>query len=440
MEFNFFKKKKVNNTNNNIAYRNDAGSAITSHYTGFSSGVNVTIDTMLQIPTAGACLDMITNAISQLPIYLYEENQNGEITKLTGDYRERLLNDEPSEFETGDNLKRQIVKDYLIHGNSYNYIERIGNEVKSITNLNPENIEVVKFIKQGYKLVKADIIYKLEDNDEDSGKSSKKKEIKFKSLDVLTVVQNSTDGLNGKGVLYFGAEVLKSALEEKEYTQHLYKNSALPLGILSTDGRLSDDNYNNVKNSWQQIYTGVENAGKTVILEEGLKYSPISLKPSDLLLTDNRKDNVSDICKLFNLPESLIDVSKAKYGSLEQNNAHFLQYTLSPIISVIESSLNKSLLLEDEKTKGCFFAFDTSEVLRTTEKELVDSTISSVNGGLLSLNEGRRKLNMKPVNDDIIKLNLGNVFYYPTTGEMIVPNLGTKVDKEGNKENEQKLE
>ena len=64
------------------------------------------------------------------------------------------------------------------------------------------------------------------------------------------------------------------------------------------------------------------------MLEEGLDYTPVSLKPGDLLLTENRKDTVGDICKLFNIPESLVDVTKIKYGSLEQNNIHFLQYIL----------------------------------------------------------------------------------------------------------------
>ena len=135
------------------------------------------------------------------------------------------------------------------------------------------------------------------------------------------------------------------------------------------------------------------------------------------------------------MPESLINSSANKYGSLEQNNIHYLQYTLSPVLCSIENALNKTVLLEEEKEQGLFWLFDTSEVLKTTEKEKYESIKVGLDSGVISLNEARYKLNYKAINDNIMKWSLGSVLYYPETGEMKIPNMGIGIgvdDKEVN--------
>ena len=218
---------------------------------------------------------------------------------------------------------------------------------------------------------------------------------------------------------------------ENLYKENLYENGALPLGLLKTKGRLTENAINKLRESWSKLYSGAKNSYKTVVLEEGLEYSPISLNPNDLALNSNVRDNISDICKLFNMPESLINSSANKYGSLEQNNIHYLQYTLSPVLTSIENALNKNILLEDEKKQGLFWLFDTSEVLKTTEKEKFESIKVGLDAGVISLNEARYKLNYKAIEDNIMKWSLGSVLYYPETGEMKIPNMGIGIGTNG---------
>lgn len=400
------------------------GTSITSLFSGEDY---VSEDTIQKIPTAKACTELISGTIAQLPIYLYKETDKG-IVRVTGDKRENLLNSEPNEFQTGFNFKKQIVKDFLNYGFSYTYIDRLGNDISELVNLKSRNIYVEKYIQDGYRIVDADIRLYTTETGRHIRTPKKKILNTFKPYECLIVLSDSHDGLTSKGVLEKGKDVFKIALEEKKYTSSIYKNGALPLGVLKSQNRLTKPVIDRLRESWQSLYTGGSNAGKTVILEEGLDYTPVSLKPGDLLLTDNRKDVVSDICKLYNCPESLIDVSKIKYGSLEQNNIHFLQYTLSPIITAIEDGLNKSILLEQEKEEGYFFSFDTSEVLRTTDGEKYSAIKTALDGGFMSINEARYKLNLPAIEDDIMKWTLGAVLYYPKTGEMKIPNMGIGID------------
>ena len=395
----------------------------------FSAPDYISEETIQKIPTAKVCSDLISGTIAQLPIYLYQETEKG-VERVLDDPRETLLNSEPNEFQTAFNFKKQIVEDYLNYGCSYSYVERAGNDIVELVNLRSKNIYVDKYIQDGFRVIDADIRLYTVEKGRHMAKPKKKIINTFKPYDCIIVLKDSHDGLTSTGILEAGKDVFKIALEEKKYTSSIYKNGALPLGILKSQGRLTEPVIRRLKESWQSLYSGGSNAGKTVILEEGLDYTPVSLKPGDLLLTDNRKDTVSDICKLYNLPESLIDVSKIKYGSLEQNNIQFLQYTLSPIISAFEDGLNKSLLLEEEKRQGYFFAFDTSEVLRTTDKERYEAIKVALDGGFMSINEARYKINMPAINDDIMKWTLGAVLYYPQTGEMKIPNMGIGVGAE----------
>ena len=408
------------------------GTSITSL---FNPEQSIGEDVVLKIPTVQSCYELIAGTIAQLPIYLYRETEDGSVDKISDDYRNILLNDEPNEFQSAYSMKKQMVKDYLFRGATYSYVERNGNEILEIITLNASDIIVDKYIKDGFRVVDADIkVMSKQEGRQGNGKNDKKPLQILKPYDCIIALKDSSDGLTSKGILDYGKDVFQVALEEKKYTSGIYKNGALPLGVLKTTGRLTQGAVDKLKASWQSLYSGSSNAGKTVILEEGLDYSPVSLKPGDLLLTDNRKDVISDICKLFNLPESLIDVTKIKYGSLEQNNIHFLQYTLSPILTALENGLNRALLLEEEKKNGYFFAFDTSEVLRSTDREKYDAVKVALDGGIMSINEARYKLNLPKIKDDVMKWSLGAVLYYPETGEMKIPNMGIGIEGAENKD------
>jgi HK97 family phage portal protein len=221
-----------------------------------------------------------------------------------------------------------------------------------------------------------------------------------------------------------GEKILQQATDEMEYTYNIFQRGALPLGILKTAARLSQPAIDRLRESWASLYGGAKNSAKTVILEEGMEYSPLSMKPTDLQLNESKSGTNSEICKLFGVPESMITTAANKYGSIEQNNLHFLKHCLAPIIGSFESSADKSLLLETEKQEGYFFRFDTSELLRATEKERVEAVELGLRSGLFTINEARGKLDLPNIDEDVFMWGLQSVLYNPKTGEMKVPNMG----------------
>lgn len=384
-------------------------------FSSFSTDAPITEDQAMKIPSVVACVELIAGSIAQLPVYLYRENEKGEVIKIPNDRRVRLLNHEPNEIMNGYSFKKRVVKDYLFYGTSYTKKEMARNEILELYPFDMKNINVTKYLINGYK---HDADIKLMNYHSSDGATAV-----FKPHELLMILKDSEDGITSQGVLNFGADILLLAMNESEYSSNILRNGALPIGVIKSGGRLSKDAINKLRAGWESLYSGSKNSGRTVILEEGLEYSPISLKPNDLQLVDGRKITIAEIARLFNVPESMLNADANKYASNEQNNLHFLQYTLSPIMTSIEASLDKSLLLEEEKEKGYYFRFDTSEILRTTEKERIESAVEGLKGGVTSLNETRAKLDLPKLDDNYFMWSLGNVLFNPDTNEMFVPNM-----------------
>ena len=388
------------------------------------NGISVSEDSVLKIPSANCCLEIITGSIATLDVELYKRNIDGDIEKVLGDKRLFLLNNEPNEIQSAYNFKKALAKDFILQGKAFTKVEWSKNEVQELHNLPATRVTLNKYY-DGYK-TKYNVKYQAEGGGFD-----------FDADEVMCMFKDSANGIDSVGLLTTGRDIFKIALAELQYSENVMSNGALPIGILSTTGRLSKEAVTKLRNSWQNLYSrGSKTAASTVVLEEGMKYEPISLSPQALDLSGARKTTTAEVARLFNVPLSLVDASANKYNSLVQNNLHYLQYCLFPIITAMENAFNKYLLLEDEKQEY-FFKFNTSAVLQSTDQEKFEALNTAVSSGLLSVNEARNKLNMNALDNNFFKWTLGAVLYNPENDDVVIPNLGMATTLEKMKETQE---
>ncbi|WP_439033614.1 phage portal protein [Bacillus paranthracis] len=397
-------------------------------------GMAVNENTVTQIPTAEACLNLIVKTVSGLPIKLHKENADGSIEKIQNDYRVSLLNDED---ETYMNMK-SLVKDYLLHGQAFLYKRYdvttvLGEPMKSLKELNhlsAKNMQITKLYNDGIKHTDAEYQLTTFTGQYVGGN----KHETFKANELLRVINNPLNDFEGEGLLVRGNKLFKQALAEMEYTNGIYDRGALPLGILKATARLSQTAIERIREAWAKLYGGVRNSAKTVILEEGMDYQALSMNPNEIQMNETMSRTDSKICTLFGVPESLISTKANKYNTVGQNSLHFLKHTIAPILIDIEKVFNKELLTGKEKLQGYYFRFDTSELLRATEKERTETVAIGLEKGLLTINEARAKLDLPKIDDDVFMWGLNHVLYNPKTKEMKVPNTdgGTENQEKGN--------
>ena len=105
----FKKKEQENRSTVNYSPSHSSGTIFST----FTSSPVITEDEAIEIPSVVACIELVSSSIAQLPIYLYKENEKGEVERVLGDRRVFLLNSEPNPLLNGYNFKKRIVKDYL---------------------------------------------------------------------------------------------------------------------------------------------------------------------------------------------------------------------------------------------------------------------------------------------------------------------------------------
>lgn len=368
--------------------------------------VKIKEEEVLKIPTVKSAVELISNSIAQLPIYLYKEDEEENVIKIKQDYRVGLLNEISNKYSTGNILKKKIVEDYLLYGKSYIYKDEQG----FLHNLSSKDITEENFTADNITIGRKEYVY--------NGISST----------MLTEEQVIEIDSGTRGALVDSSELFSIAIETLYFQKTLLDNSAIPTGILQSAARLTEPAIERLRKSWNALYNGSRNSGKTIILEEGLNYKPLALSPNDMQVNEINKHLVSEICRIFNIPESMLNSDANKYASNEQNLIQFLQNCLAPIISSIELSLAKEFLTDEEKQDGYYFRFDTSEILKTTEVEKITAITTALKSGIYSFNEARAKLDLHSVDDDYFVLGLGDVLKDSKTNKITVLNLGQNID------------
>ena len=146
---------------------------------------------------------------------------------------------------------------------------------------------------------------------------------------------------------------------------------------------------------------GQENAQKPIITPPGTKIGTIELP--DLVKTEIVKlydASCNAVYLLFNVPPEVINSKEQKYGSLSAKYEDFLRISIHPLCSHIAKCFEKSLF-EPEQLNSCFLKFNYDSLLDTDREKKIDSALKEYHGGILTLNETRRKLGLQSVEDDI---------------------------------------
>ena len=389
---------------------------------GFLSGVSddmYTAEQILSIPVAKACCDLIVNSIKSLPIELYERVDDNTVRQITDDYRVNLLNNAPNIIATGTDFKEKIIRDLVLHGNAYVDIERDGNNIVSLWNIDASDVGISKYSDREKPHIVKDVKFKIYSSN-----------VELNLDDVMILTQSSEDGgLTGQGVIARGYRTIELALNEIELNKNIMNNGSSPISVVKLDKNLSAEAQQRLRDSWTKMYASSQNAGKLLILEQGMEYEKLSFSPAELGLSASRSKTQTELCSLFGVPESMIDSTANTYGNVENSSIRFLQYSITPHINVIESSLNRSLLLEKEKNTK-FFKFNTDSVLQTTQRERYEALNVGISSGILSLNEARIKENLPPIDDNFHRLSLGSVMYDPKDRIYFIPNMSTVIDAE----------
>lgn len=176
--FNFFKKeeREFSSTNSN---QDD----LTKILEGSTKTSAITREMAMQIPSLKAGIGFIADLVSSLEIKLHKVN-DGKVETVSDDYRLKLLNDETGDTLNSYQMKQSLVRDFIITGNGYCYLNKDRNKISSIHYVEPSRVTITPSIdpifKDG-KLIVNGVLYN--------------------NYDFIIFAKNTVNGLSGKGLL-----------------------------------------------------------------------------------------------------------------------------------------------------------------------------------------------------------------------------------------------
>ena len=336
------------------------------------SGKSVTERTAMQTTAVYACVRIIAETVASLPLHVYEYTDSGKERVYTHPLY-RILHDIPNPEMNSFIMREVMMSHLLLWGNSYSQIIRNGRgDITALYPLMPEKMTVDRGSD-------GKLYYKYN--------SDKQGSFVFSKDEIFHIVGLGFDGLIGHSPIAMAKNAIGLSIAAEEYGSSFFSNSGTPSGVLEHPGVLKEPE--KVRDAWNKAYGGSGNAHKVAVLEEGMKFNPISINPQEAQFLETRKFQVNEICRIFRVPPHMIaDLEKSSFNNIEQQSLDFVTNTIRPWLVRIEQSIFQQLLNESEQEKY-FAKFNVDGLLRGDFQSRMNGYAVGRQNGWLSANDIR---------------------------------------------------
>ncbi|MBR3298934.1 MAG: phage portal protein [Clostridia bacterium] len=388
---------------------------------GTSSGKTVTERSAMQMTAVYACVRILSEAIAGLPLHLYRYKPDGGKEKAIDHPLYLILHDEPNPEMSSFVFRETLMTHLLLWGNAYAQVIRNGKgEVIALYPLMPNKMSVER--DENGKLYYR--YYKT--SDEPGGRN---KSVVLRSYDVLHIPGLGFDGLVGYSPIAMAKNAIGLSMATEEFGSKFFANGAAPSGVLEHPSTIKDPQ--RVREAWQSQFGGSSNSGKIAVLEEGMKYTPISIAPEQAQFLETRKFQINEIARIFRVPPHMLaDLEKSSFSNIEQQSLEFVKYTLDPWVIRWEQSIQRTLFTPTEK-RQYFVKFNVEGLLRGDYASRMSGYATARQNGWMSANDIRELENM-----DRIPPEEGGDLYLINGNMLPMANAGAFADGTGGEDAE----
>lgn len=356
---------------------------------------------VLGIPTVQACISMIADTISMLPVKMYER-ADGEIREVRDDKRLFLLNNDTGDTLNATEMKKAWVYDYFLGKGAYTYIERDIYAVPRAIRYVEEsrvtvNVSDIRAVSKDYTL---SVDGKL-----------------YAKSDFIKILRNSKGYGSGISVIAENPEIFAVYYNTMLFEKSLVKKGGVKKGFFTSQKQQTETAMARVKEAYARMYSNSQDAADSIlVLNEGMDFKEASATSVEMQLNENKVTNAGEICKIFGMPQEMLSGRAS-----EQVRTLFVSGAIMPVINIIEAALDSDFLLEREKSAR-YYAFDTKEITRGNMLERYRAYEIGLKNRFIMLDEVREQEDLKPTGLNYMFLGLQDVLLNPETGQMYTPN------------------
>lgn len=377
--------------------------SVRKYSTVFAGGPGVPTDASnsLAFPAVYACVRLLSETVGTLPCLTYRRDGDDR-DRVTDDPRAKMLATSPNPEMTAVEFYETVMGHLQLWGNAYVYKHRGPNGL-------------VDFM---YPLPPSGVSYRRDENGV-AWFELPQTEARYRISDVIHFRGFGPNGVVGYSPLSLHRRAFSVGQAQEQYADNLWKNQAMPGGVLQSDRELSDTAFERLKVEWNAAHQGVEQAGKTAFLESGVTWQALGMPPKDAEFLTQRKFQAAEIARIFRVPPHMIgDLDRATFSNIEQQSIDFVTHSLRPWLRRIEARLTAEVFDDPQRDADLFCEFKVDALLRGDTATRYAAHAVAIEHGFETRNEARRLENMRPLDgldEPIMPLNMGTATPVATT-------------------------
>ncbi|WP_096225795.1 phage portal protein [Geobacillus sp. FJAT-46040] len=399
-------------------------------FLGLSPGeVNVYGKNALKEATVYACIKILAESLSKLPLKIYLEGETG-VNKAVKHYLYKLLKLRPNPYMSASDFAKCNETQRNIHGNAYVNIET--DEKGRIVGLWPIDAGKVRIWIDDIGLFssKNHIWYEVDVGTE-RRKLMPNEILHFKSGVTL-------DGIVGVPPLDYLRATVENAAAAGRFINNFYKQGLQVKGIVQYVGDLNPEAQKKFREKFEEMSSGLKNSHRIALMPIGYEFKPISLTMSDAQFLENTELTIRQIATAFGIKmHQLNDLSRATHTNVAEQQRQFYVDTLLPILTMYEQEMTYKLFLDSEIDAGYYVKFNVDSMLRSDIKTRYEAYGIGIEKGFITPNEARALEEKPPLpGGDQLVFN-GNVIPLTMAGQQYMKGGGDsgQSSTEGNKGN-----
>lgn len=342
------------------------------------------IDGSLQVSAVWAAIELLTDNIASLPLFVYKRNQNnptGHKELARGTPLWLLLHDSPNRRHTPMEFWQFMTMNYLFRGNAYARIIRADNgEPIEMWPLASDQVEVEV-------LPDRSVVYKY----------IYEGKVAIYSEESIFHWRDKGNGIVGMSRLDYMRQTVALSVSTQNHATRTFSKDGKRPGVFMLDKVLTKQQREHIRANHSGLVEGSD--GDLMVLEAGAKFEPLSLSPVDLQLDLTRRFTVEEIARWFGISSVMInDTAKTTtWGTgVDQIIQGFYKFRLRPMLVSLEQAVERRVLSSNQRARY-EVEFSLDALLRGSLKERLETGSQAVQNGLMTRNEWRQLENLPPV-------------------------------------------
>lgn len=355
-------------------------------------GVTVSTARALEVATVLACAKVIADGCGVPALKVFRQNKDDTRELALNERIYHVLNRRPNQWQTSIEFRRQLTMHALLTGNGLAIKNVVGGQVRELIPVAPQNYEIREVGRYEYRFRVWDQWGHIGD---------------FTPEQVFHLPNHQWDLLQGMNAVRLARSAIGLSIGAESYQADLVENGGRPAGLLSSETSLNPDALARVKQSWQAFSTNKR--GGTAVLDQGFKYTPLSMNSVDAQHLETRRFQIEEVCRAFAVFPIMVGHSDktATFASSESFFSAHVRHTLAPWHELWKQRLDRSVL----DGEGPLFAhFDTRYLLQGSLVDRAAFSRTMVETGIMTRNEIRREEGLDPLeglDDPLTPLNMG---------------------------------